>query len=238
MRVVQPSSCASLGAMSDDARASPGPSRPTSTLDELWALVADGDGVGRVDGRRRRRRRRSRRARHGRRRRRRARRAHRPRRRRPGAWRSPGGRRPGRTGLDRRARRPAGGDRQPPARHRDATPRRAPARARWRGTCGRCCSSPGAVVRACADVVRASRRPLDELFAVLADPTRRAVLEHLVHDGPQTATELAAHFPTTRQAVVKHLRVLADAGLVSAERTGARSTTGRRRSAWPTPSPG
>ncbi len=40
------------------------------------------------------------------------------------------------------------------------------------------------------------RRPLDELFAVLADPTRRAVLEHLVHDGPQTATELAAHFPT------------------------------------------
>jgi ArsR family transcriptional regulator, cadmium/lead-responsive transcriptional repressor len=64
------------------------------------------------------------------------------------------------------------------------------------------------------------RRPLDELFSVLADPTRRAVLERLVHDGAQTATTLAEHFPTTRQAIVKHLRVLADAGLVSSERDG------------------
>ena len=75
------------------------------------------------------------------------------------------------------------------------------------------------------------RRPLDELFAVLADPTRRAVLERLVHDGPQTATELAGHFPSTRQAVVKHLRVLADAQLVTAERNGRevhyRATTER-----------
>lgn len=65
-----------------------------------------------------------------------------------------------------------------------------------------------------------SRRLLDELFAVLADPTRRALLERLVHDGPQTATELAVHFPTTRQAVVKHLRALADAGLARPERAG------------------
>jgi DNA-binding transcriptional ArsR family regulator len=64
------------------------------------------------------------------------------------------------------------------------------------------------------------RRPLDELFAVLADPTRREVLERLVHDGPQTATELVGHFPTTRQAIVKHLRVLAEAGLVTPERDG------------------
>ena len=64
------------------------------------------------------------------------------------------------------------------------------------------------------------RRPLDELFAVLADPTRRAVLERLVHDGPQTATALAEHFPTTRQAIVKHLKVLADADLVVPERHG------------------
>lgn len=75
------------------------------------------------------------------------------------------------------------------------------------------------------------RRPLDELFAVLADPTRRAVLERLVHDGPQTATELAEHFPATRQAVVKHLRVLADARLVAAQRSGRevhyRATTER-----------
>lgn len=64
------------------------------------------------------------------------------------------------------------------------------------------------------------RRPLDELFAVLADPTRREVLERLVHDGPQTATTLVAHFPTSRQAIVKHLRLLADAGLVAPERDG------------------
>ena len=75
------------------------------------------------------------------------------------------------------------------------------------------------------------RRPIDELFAVLADPTRRDVLERLVHDGPQTATELAAHFPMTRQAVVKHLRTLAAADLVAAERDGRevryRATTDR-----------
>ena len=41
-----------------------------------------------------------------------------------------------------------------------------------------------------------------------------------MHDGPQTATTLVAHFPTSRQAIVKHLRVLADAGLVAPERDG------------------
>ncbi|MET0145347.1 MAG: metalloregulator ArsR/SmtB family transcription factor [Ilumatobacteraceae bacterium] len=75
------------------------------------------------------------------------------------------------------------------------------------------------------------RRPLDELFAVLADPTRRAVLEHLVHDGPLTATELADRFPSTRQAIVKHLKLLADADLVTPERSGRevryRATTER-----------
>lgn len=64
------------------------------------------------------------------------------------------------------------------------------------------------------------RRPLDELFSVLADPTRRDVLERLVHEGPQTATQLAVSFPTTRQAIVKHLRTLAAADLVTAERAG------------------
>ena len=64
------------------------------------------------------------------------------------------------------------------------------------------------------------RQPLDELFGVLADPTRRALLSQLVHDGPDTATHLAGRHPLTRQAVVKHLRVLADAGLVVPERAG------------------
>jgi DNA-binding transcriptional ArsR family regulator len=61
---------------------------------------------------------------------------------------------------------------------------------------------------------------VDEVFAALADPTRRSVLEALLHDGPATATELAPGFAVSRQAVVKHLGVLVDAGLVACERHG------------------
>jgi DNA-binding transcriptional ArsR family regulator len=56
-----------------------------------------------------------------------------------------------------------------------------------------------------------------EVFAALADPTRRAILAALAADGPATATDLATRLPITRQAVAKHLAVLADAGLVVAE---------------------
>jgi DNA-binding transcriptional ArsR family regulator len=74
-------------------------------------------------------------------------------------------------------------------------------------------------------------QPLDELFAAVADPTRRQILQHLVHDGPATATQLAELFPLSRQAVVKHLRTLAGAGLVATAREGRevryRATTER-----------
>lgn len=77
--------------------------------------------------------------------------------------------------------------------------------------------------------------PLDELFGALADPTRRRIIELLVQDGPQTATTLAGHFATSRQAVVKHLQALATAGLVRGERQGRevryRATTGQLREA-------
>ena len=63
-------------------------------------------------------------------------------------------------------------------------------------------------------------RPLDVLFGVLADSTRRGLLERLVHDGPQSATRLAADVAITRQGVVKHLQALAAAGLVDPERHG------------------
>ncbi len=64
-------------------------------------------------------------------------------------------------------------------------------------------------------------RPLDDLFGALADPTRRRVLERLIHDGPQTATELAAAGSTvSRQAIVKHLQALTAVELVVAERRG------------------
>ncbi|MGI8755623.1 MAG: ArsR/SmtB family transcription factor [Acidimicrobiales bacterium] len=58
------------------------------------------------------------------------------------------------------------------------------------------------------------------VFAALADPTRRALTEALDQRGQATATELAADLPISRQAIAKHLVLLADAGLVSAERHG------------------
>jgi DNA-binding transcriptional ArsR family regulator len=60
----------------------------------------------------------------------------------------------------------------------------------------------------------------EAVFAALADPTRRDVLGRLAEDGPLSATQLAARFPVSRQAVVKHLATLADAGLVTSERSG------------------
>ena len=61
---------------------------------------------------------------------------------------------------------------------------------------------------------------LDGVFGALADPTRRRLYERLVAGGPDTATNLVESLPVTRQAVVKHLQVLAEAGLVSSERHG------------------
>lgn len=58
------------------------------------------------------------------------------------------------------------------------------------------------------------------MFAALADPTRRALAEALDRRGQATATELATELPVSRQAIAKHLRVLADAGLVVPEREG------------------
>jgi DNA-binding transcriptional ArsR family regulator len=57
----------------------------------------------------------------------------------------------------------------------------------------------------------------EQVFTALADPTRRAVLAELAARGPATATDLANRLPITRQAIAKHLGLLADAGLVTAE---------------------
>jgi DNA-binding transcriptional ArsR family regulator len=59
----------------------------------------------------------------------------------------------------------------------------------------------------------------DAVFGALADPTRRALLSRVAAH-PATATELAGGLPITRQAVVKHLGALADAGLLERERAG------------------
>ena len=58
-----------------------------------------------------------------------------------------------------------------------------------------------------------------DVFAALADPTRREVIRCLA-EGPATATELASRFPVTRQAVAKHLGLLDEVGLVVGTREG------------------
>ncbi len=55
---------------------------------------------------------------------------------------------------------------------------------------------------------------LDQTFAALADPTRRAILARLAA-GESSVTELAAPFDMTLPAVSKHLKVLERAGLIS-----------------------
>jgi DNA-binding transcriptional ArsR family regulator len=71
----------------------------------------------------------------------------------------------------------------------------------------------------------------EQVFAALADPTRRAILAALASGGPATATDLASRLPVTRQAVAKHLALLAEAGLVRAEPGERRRVRYRLRSA-------
>ena len=61
---------------------------------------------------------------------------------------------------------------------------------------------------------------MDAVFKALADPTRRGLLDELFrHDG-QTLTALEARLPMTRFGVMKHLRVLEEAGLVTTRKRG------------------
>ena len=61
---------------------------------------------------------------------------------------------------------------------------------------------------------------MDEVFRALADPTRRSLLDELFeHDG-QTLSALEGRLPMTRFGVMKHLRVLEEAHLVTTRRRG------------------
>jgi ArsR family transcriptional regulator, cadmium/lead-responsive transcriptional repressor len=62
--------------------------------------------------------------------------------------------------------------------------------------------------------------PTGRVFDALADANRRYVLEALAERDTATATELAAELPVTRQAVAKHLGVLARVGLVHVTPSG------------------
>ena len=61
------------------------------------------------------------------------------------------------------------------------------------------------------------------VFAALGDPTRLWVVARLCAGGPQSIADLTAGSKVTRQAVTKHLRVLAQAGLARGERRGRES---------------
>ena len=60
----------------------------------------------------------------------------------------------------------------------------------------------------------------DRVFSALSDPTRRALLRTIAEQPAATATQLAADLPISRQAVLKHLTALTEAGLIDRERAG------------------
>ncbi|HKD58658.1 MAG TPA: metalloregulator ArsR/SmtB family transcription factor [Hyphomicrobiaceae bacterium] len=61
---------------------------------------------------------------------------------------------------------------------------------------------------------------LDRAFGALADPTRRAILERLTRADALAVSEIAAPFAVSLPAVIKHLDVLARAGLIARTKTG------------------
>ncbi|OJX54427.1 MULTISPECIES: helix-turn-helix transcriptional regulator [Flavobacterium] len=58
-----------------------------------------------------------------------------------------------------------------------------------------------------------------DIFQAIADPTRRAIIAMIALQ-PMTPNALAEHFDTTRQAVSKHLKILAECELVKPEHQG------------------
>jgi len=61
---------------------------------------------------------------------------------------------------------------------------------------------------------------MDDVFRALADPTRRSLLDELFKEDGQTLTALEERLPMTRFGVMKHLKVLEEAGLVVTRRRG------------------
>src|ERR1700693_6196357 len=61
---------------------------------------------------------------------------------------------------------------------------------------------------------------MDDVFKALADPTRRSLLDELFKQDGQTLSALEERLPMTRFGVMKHLKLLEDAGLVVTRRRG------------------
>ena len=60
----------------------------------------------------------------------------------------------------------------------------------------------------------AAAATLDHVFAALADPTRRAIVERLLAEGEKTVGDVAKPFHISAPAVTRHLQVLENAGLI------------------------
>ncbi|WP_035683599.1 helix-turn-helix transcriptional regulator [Bradyrhizobium sp. Cp5.3] len=69
-------------------------------------------------------------------------------------------------------------------------------------------------------MVKYKDETLDRTFAALSDPTRRALLARLGERDSLSVSELAAPFPISLPAIMKHLDVLSDAGLIVREKSG------------------
>ncbi|MBR0718699.1 helix-turn-helix transcriptional regulator [Bradyrhizobium liaoningense] len=69
-------------------------------------------------------------------------------------------------------------------------------------------------------MVKYQAETLDRTFAALSDPTRRALLARLGERESLSVSELAEPFPMSLPAIMKHLDVLRDAGLIVREKTG------------------
>jgi DNA-binding transcriptional ArsR family regulator len=61
---------------------------------------------------------------------------------------------------------------------------------------------------------------VDAVFRALADPTRRSLLDELFRQDGQTLSALEQRLPMTRFGVMKHLKVLEQAGLVTTKKRG------------------
>jgi DNA-binding transcriptional ArsR family regulator len=69
-------------------------------------------------------------------------------------------------------------------------------------------------------MVKFQEAQLDRMFSALSDPTRRALLARLEGEDGLSVSELAKPFPVSLPAIMKHLDVLSDAGLVSRTKQG------------------
>jgi len=61
---------------------------------------------------------------------------------------------------------------------------------------------------------------VEQVFKALADPHRRRLLDVLAQTDGQTLSQLSAHLPMSRFGVMKHLRVLEEAGLLTTRKVG------------------